>query len=223
VTTKDEPAPAGDRRPIAARSHPASVAVAAFLIRVGASPNGVSIAGMIAALGAGVLLAGTVWWPTLAIPLWLGAALLVQLRLAANMLDGMVAIGARRVSPVGELFNDVPDRVSDSAVLIGLGIAAGNVTLGAFAALAAMATAYVRALGRSIGAPSEFCGPMAKPHRMALITALAVVACVLPPDWRPIASAATLWAIALLALVTTARRLARTAAHMNAAARGVVR
>ena len=100
----------------------------------------------------------------------------------ANLLDGMVAIGRGVASPVGELFNEVPDRVSDTAVLVGLGVAAGSVWLGLAAALAAMATAYVRTTARAAGAPSDFGGPMAKQHRMALVTALALWCAVIPAD-----------------------------------------
>ena len=39
------------------------------------------------------------------------------------------------------------------------------------AALAAVLTAYVRLLGGSLGLTEHFCGPMAKPHRMAVLTA----------------------------------------------------
>jgi phosphatidylglycerophosphate synthase len=211
-----ETAGAGDRRPIAARGHGWSRAAADFLIKAGASPNAISIAGMVAAILAGVCFAFAPRAPAIGwIALWLLGALLVQGRLVANMLDGMVAIGRGVASPVGELFNDVPDRVSDSAVLIGVGCAAGDLALGLGAALAAMATAYVRALGRSIGAPSEFGGPMAKPHRMAAITGLAVLECIVPAGWTVPLMTLVLWIILVLSLLTTARRLARTASHLR--------
>ena len=146
----------GDRRPIAARNLAVSAAAAAYLVRHRASPNGVSLAGMVAGLLAGLCFAATLFLPQAAVPLWLAGALLVQARLVANMLDGMVAIGRGVASPVGELYNDAPDRVSDTAILIGAGVAAGDAALGMAAALAAMATAYVRVLGRSVGAPSDF-------------------------------------------------------------------
>jgi phosphatidylglycerophosphate synthase len=141
--------------------------------------------------------------------------LLVQARLVANMLDGMVAIGRGVASPIGELFNDVPDRVSDSAVLLGVGWAASDPALGLAAALAAMATAYVRVLGRGIGAPSEFGGPMAKQHRMATITALALLECVTPATWTAPLATWALWIILVLSLITTGRRLFRTAAFLR--------
>ena len=133
--------------------------------------------------------------------------MLVQARLLANLLDGMVAIGRGVASPTGELFNEVPDRVSDTAVLVGLGVAAGSVAWGLAAALAAMATAYVRlpSGGGSDGFRATFGGPMAKQHRMALVTGLppcyAAVLCrrlARPGPGRSIAAA--LYAITALSL-----------------------
>src|SRR5205809_7643373 len=78
--------------------------------------------------------------------LWLTAALGAQLRLTANMLDGMVALASGRASKVGELYNEIPDRVSDAAVFIGAGFAwGGNVALGYVATILAIFTAYIRA------------------------------------------------------------------------------
>src|SRR5438093_5059696 len=115
---------------------------------------------------------------------WLVATLGAQLRLTANMLDGMVALGSRRASKVGELYNEIPDRVSDAAVFIGAGFAlGGNVTLGYIATILAIFTAYVRAAGKIAGAPNEFCGPMAKQHRMLVITVICVYSAVIPRPW----------------------------------------
>jgi phosphatidylglycerophosphate synthase len=201
-----------DRRPIAARRTRPAEAAAGWLIRRGASADAISIAGMLAALAAGLCLAGVWLAPGAARPLWLAAALLMQLRLAANLLDGMVAIGRGIASPRGELFNEVPDRVSDTAILVGLGLAAGGEWgLGLGAALAAMATAYVRAVGRAAGAPSDFRGPMAKQHRMALVTVLAVACALAPAGWTAALPRWTLIAIIILATLTAARRLAGAA------------
>lgn len=197
----------GDRRPIAARNLGITQRTAAWLVARGASADGISLAGMVAGLAAGLALAGTAWWPEAARPLWLAGALFVQLRLLANLLDGMVAIGRGIASPAGELFNEVPDRVSDTAVFLGLGVASGNVALGLAAALAAMATAYVRAVGKAAGAPSDFRGPMAKQHRMALVTGLAVLCAILPFAWTAPLPMLALWVITLGSLFTTWRRL----------------
>ena len=115
---------------------------------------------------------------------WLAAGALVVVRLLANMLDGMVAIGSGASSTVGELYNEVPDRVSDSAALIGLGYAAGGEpVLGFVAALAAVFTAYVRALGKGAGAGQEFVGPFAKQQRMACVIGCAAYCGLAPTDW----------------------------------------
>jgi phosphatidylglycerophosphate synthase len=205
----------GDRRPIAARDLSVIQAMAAALVRRGASADGISVAGMVAGLAAGLALAGTAWWPGAALPLWLLGALFIQLRLLANLLDGMVAIGRGIASPAGELFNEVPDRVSDTAVLLGLGVAAGDVALGLAAALAAMATAYVRAVGKAAGAPSDFRGPMAKQHRMALATAVALACALLPAAWVAGLPALALWVMLALSLVTTWRRLSGAWRHLR--------
>src|ERR1043165_10191874 len=136
-----------DRRPIAARDHAWARAVASSLARRGISANAISLFGLACGVTAGVAFAGTLWGPGEARALWLIGASLVQLRLAANMFDGMVAVASGTASPLGELYNEIPDRISDGAGLIGLGIAAGSWGLGAIAALAAVATAYVRAVG----------------------------------------------------------------------------
>ena len=153
-----------------------------FLVRRNVSPNAISLAGMAAGLLAGAALWSTTRYPEIATEAWLVAALLTQLRLVANMLDGMVAIGGGTASRLGELYNELPDRVSDAAVLVGLGYAAGGeVTLGYLAALGAIATAYVRAVGQAAGAGAAFGGPMAKQHRMQVVTLCALYCVVAGP------------------------------------------
>jgi phosphatidylglycerophosphate synthase len=158
-------------------------------------------------------------WERLA---WLAGAMMIQARLLANLLDGMVAIESGRASPVGELYNEVPDRVSDTAILVGAGYAAGgDIVLGYLAACVALFTAYVRALGKGAGAPSEFCGPMAKQQRMFTFTVLAVYCGLAPTAWQPTdasgrgAMAAGLALIVVLGLVTSVRRLWRIASNLR--------
>jgi phosphatidylglycerophosphate synthase len=216
----------GERRPIAARQWKLSQWIADALARSGASPNGISVAGAVFGLIGGLAFAGTAAWPEWSRLLWLTAAAMMQLRLQCNLYDGMVAIATGRASPVGELYNDVPDRISDSAFFIGAGYAIGsNVVLGFAAALAAMFTAYARAVGKAGGAKQEFCGPMAKQHRMALQTVVAVYCAFAPQSWQPTweytpdrtlgIPAAALAVIALGSLVTAARRLLRIARQLR--------
>jgi phosphatidylglycerophosphate synthase len=173
---QDSPSdPVRNRRPIAARQLRLFQAMAEELARRAVTANAISVAGMIAGILAGVAFALTPCAGKLEPLAWFAAALLIQLRLLANMLDGMVALASGTASRLGELFNEVPDRISDSATLIGLGYAAGgDPLLGYAAAGAAIATAYVRALGVAAGAPAEFCGPMAKQQRMFLASLVAL-------------------------------------------------
>lgn len=204
--------PQPERRPIAARRMRASVLLANWLIRKNASPNAISLAGMGCAMLAGGIFAAS---PTGTLP-WLAAALLIQLRLLANMLDGMVAIGRGVASPLGEIFNEVPDRVADTAIFVGLGIAGEKPWLGLAASLAAMATAYVRAVGKGAGAPSDFGGPMAKQHRMAVATALCLWCALAPKNLGAPSSRAALWIILVLSSFTACRRLVRVARSLQA-------
>src|SRR6266508_1046456 len=158
-----------DRRPIATRNRKWAQSATAWLAARNVSPNAISIAGMCACIAAGLALGVTsVEYNRI---FWLVAALGAQLRLTANMLDGMVALAS--------------GRVSDAAVFIGAGYAwGGNVVLGYSATILAIFTAYVRAAGKIAGAPNEFCGPMAKQHRMLVITVACLYSVVIPRSWQ---------------------------------------
>jgi phosphatidylglycerophosphate synthase len=214
---------AAERRPIAARQWRSTQAAARWLARQGIGANAISIAGMVCGIAAGLLLAATAAPSRHAWLLWLLAAALVQARLLANMLDGMVAIETGTASRLGEIYNEVPDRVSDSAILIGLGYAAGgDAVLGYAAALVAALTAYIRCVGRGAGARQEFCGPMAKQQRMALVTLVALYGALVDPTQGPFTArpplgpvTAAAWIIIVGGLATALRRLRRIAASLG--------
>ena len=191
------------RRPLASRGSAFARKAVALLLKTSVTPNQISVASVaIAALGAAALAAAP-RWPAL----FLLAALAVQLRLVCNLLDGMVAVERGRGTPVGALYNEVPDRVADTLFLVAWGWAAGIPSLGWAAALAAALTAYLRVLGGALGQKQDFRGPMAKQHRMALLTATCVVSLVehlaLGSDW---ALQAGLWIVALGSLATCVTR-----------------
>ncbi len=220
-----EPYSSGERRPIASRERKSAQIVAGWLAARGISPNSISVAGMVCGIVAGACFACTGLWPDFQRAAWLLGAILVQLRLLANMFDGMVAIATKRASPLGELFNEVPDRVSDASILIGVGYShGGSVAFGFGAACAALFTAYVRAMGKVAGAQQEFCGPMAKPQRMFLVTLLGVYNGLTPTSWQPVwnssqghlgIAALVLALIIAGGLLTAWRRLRRTAASLK--------
>ena len=153
-----------DRRPLASRDTAWARRIAAALARSSITPNQISTVSIaFAALGAWALVDTR--------PLALvGAAICVQLRLLCNLIDGMVAIEGGKQSATGALYNEFPDRIADSLFLVALGYACGVPWLGWLAALLAALTAYVRATGGALGLAQDFRGPMAKPHRMAVLT-----------------------------------------------------
>lgn len=155
----------GTRRPIASRSSFWAIAIAQRLGRAGVTPNSISVASILfAGLGAALMLLMTH-------PLaWLGAAICVQLRLVCNLLDGMVAIEGGKKTKTGAIYNEFPDRIADSLLLVAAGYASGHAWLGWSCALLAALTAYVRVFGGSVGLPQDFSGIMAKQRRMAVLT-----------------------------------------------------
>jgi len=170
------------RRPLKTRDWPFFKNLAAWLARNGATPNGISFMSIVFGCLAGIAFAATAHvegWVLRGC--WLAAAVCIQLRLIANLLDGMVAVEGRKGGPVGDLWNEAPDRVSDAAIFIGAGYAAGSEPwLGYSAAVVAVFVAYVRALGASVGVGQIFLGPAAKQQRMAMMTTLAVLTAVFP-------------------------------------------
>lgn len=211
-------AASGDRRPIASRDTPWAKAFAARLAASGVTPNQVSQASMAAAA-----LAGGAFWLAGETGGFGRAALLVlaalgcQLRLLCNLFDGMIALEGGKAGPDGPFWNEFPDRVADLLILAGVGLGTGEPALGFAAAALAIFTAYVRELGRAVGAPGDFSGPMAKQHRMAVVTA-AALASLLEPLFGAHGAVLTvaLWVVAIGSALTVVRRSARLVGHLKA-------
>jgi phosphatidylglycerophosphate synthase len=205
------------RRPIPQRSARWAVALARALALRGVSANAVSIAGMLLACVAGVCLYGAGHWPEHQRPLLAIATVLIPLRLICNLLDGMVAVEHGKSTPTGELFNEVPDRVSDTVLLIGAGYApTATPELGYAAAVLALFVTYIRALGRGLGQGSDFRGPMAKQQRMWLVAAPALYLALAPHAWRPQhLMTIALAVISIGCVFTAARRLMTLARKLN--------
>ncbi len=162
-----------NRRPLDTRSSGWAKALAASLARGGVSPNAISVVSIVFAVaGAAVL----VWGKGPAALIVTAAC--VQLRLLCNLLDGMVAVEGGRKTPVGVLYNEIPDRIADSLFIVALGCAVGQPVLGWYGALVAAMTAYIRVLGGALGFAQDFRGPLAKQHRMAVMTAGCVLGAI---------------------------------------------
>jgi len=201
------------RRPLKVRELGISQAAAHWLSQRNITPNQISIASVgfgAAAATCLLMLPGAVGWQTWGLALL--AALAIQCRLLCNLFDGMVAVEGAKSTASGELFNDIPDRIADPLILVCAGYAVSSVPwapdVGWAAGLLAVMTAYVRTLASSIGAKTDFRGPMAKQHRMALMTAALVLTSFESFFWPQ----GTMVLIALLvivagALITIARRV----------------
>ena len=216
-----------NRRPLKTRSTAWANALASRLAIAGANPNLISAASVaFAAFGGAMLVwAGASRLALLRAGLFVLAAIAIQLRLLCNLLDGMVAVEHGRGSAAGPIWNELPDRLADLILLAAAGYAVsgsgvrGGAAIGWLCAALAILTAYVRELGRSLGFPADFSGPMAKPHRMAALT-LACLGSALEPlwGWRGPALMLGLVLIALGAALTVARRTRTLALQLAARA-----
>ena len=209
------------RRSLATRDAAWSIAIARWLAHRGLTPNAVSMLGVAfaitaaAALAVGPAVAAAPRAATLLV-----AAGCVQLRLLCNLLDGMLAVEEGLKTPAGDLFNELPDRIADVVILVGAGYAVrdepSGFVLGWSAAVMALFTAYVRVLGGSLGLTQHFIGPMAKQHRMFILTLAAIIAggeTLLGLEAR-----AMVWGLAVItagSLITIVRRTNRIVAGLS--------
>lgn len=187
-----------DRRPLKVRGSNWARQLAKFLAGLGITPNQISVISiMFAAAGAVCLFAGG-WYLIL-------AAACIQGRLLCNLFDGMVAVEHNKATPLGAVYNEFPDRIADSILLVAAGYAVAMPALGWCAALAAALTAYVRVFGASCGLGHDFSGPMAKQHRMAVLTVACIATPLLPVGGRLLAGG-----LALIAALSFATCVTRT-------------
>lgn len=197
--------------------------VAAWLTRWRVPPNAISMTSiLVAALAAAGYLALPGRSRGQQVLLLVAIGILVQLRLLCNMLDGLVAIEGGMRSPSGDLYNEIPDRIDDLLILAAAGYAVPGIAwapvAGWSAAALALFTAYVRLLGGTLGATQTFMGPMAKPHRMFVLTlasALSIVETLLI-GFHGYALLGALCVVAVGSAVTAARRVAFIRANLPA-------
>jgi phosphatidylglycerophosphate synthase len=154
------------RRPIAAAFRRTAGSATRLCVRWGIHPDAISYLSILAALAAAICFwrSGQTPWLLIVAPLF------CYLRLWFNMLDGMVALAAGKASPRGEILNDLPDRVSDIVIFIGIAHSGlMNPFIGYWAAICAVLTAYVGIFGQAVGVQREFSGIMSKPWRMVAL------------------------------------------------------
>ena len=173
-----------------------------LLVRVGISPNAVTLIAFVLTLVAATLLAlGTV--AALAL---VAGGVLVQAASIVDGVDGEVARASLRTSRAGDFLDTVLDRVGDAAVVAGLAVAAGLHTATSIALAAALfgslqvpfvKASYRASFGVPLPAPPSRIG-FGRDARLLLV---ALAAVTLQPFWG-------LVAVAVLANLEAARRFA---------------
>ena len=154
------------RRPIGESFRATARFATDLCVRLNIHPDTISYASVVAAA-----LAGMCFWKS-GHHSWLlfVAPLLCHLRLWFNMLDGMVALASGKASWRGEILNDLPDRVSDVLVFVGVAHSGWmHPLLGYWVAIFALLTAYVGTFGQAVGVGRQFGGIMSKPWRMVVL------------------------------------------------------
>jgi phosphatidylglycerophosphate synthase len=155
------------RRPISEIFRRTADAATRFCVQNGIHPDTISYLSILAAIAAAICFwkSGQARWLLIVAPLF------CYLRLWFNMLDGMVAVAAGKASRRGEILNDLPDRISDIIIFVGVAHSGlMNPLVGYWAAIFAVLTAYVGLFGQALGAQREFGGMMSKPWRMVALS-----------------------------------------------------
>jgi choline kinase/phosphatidylglycerophosphate synthase len=175
-----------------------------LLVRAGATPAAATLlAFLLALLAAGALAAGREWSAAL-----VAGGVLTQIASVADGIDGEIARASLRASPAGAFFDSALDRLADGAVLAGLALASGLDTATWATLVAALfgtlQVPYVRAsYEASFRRPFPPSTSRLGGGRDVRLLIVAVSAVTLQPF-------AGLLAVALLANLEVARRLART-------------
>jgi len=154
------------RRPIGEGFRATARFATTLCVRFNIHPDAISYASVVAAAIAAFffLKSGAHPWLLFVAPLF------CYLRLWFNMLDGMVALASGKASWRGEILNDLPDRVSDVLIFVGVAHSGWmNPFVGYWAAMFALLTAYVGTFGQAVGVQREFSGVMSKPWRMVTL------------------------------------------------------
>jgi CDP-diacylglycerol--glycerol-3-phosphate 3-phosphatidyltransferase len=142
--------------------------LANFLVALNISPNVLSVFGLLAGLGAGLLFAFNH-------PVW--AAMLIILSGVFDILDGKVAVKANKKSLYGAIFDSTLDRYSEFFIYLGLAVYFRNrwpMWILFFTFLGSTMVSYTRARAEGLGIECKI-GFMQRAERMILLVFGALV------------------------------------------------
>jgi phosphatidylglycerophosphate synthase len=160
-----------------------------------------------AAGGACLAVSDEVAWLLLLVPL------LAALRLILNLLDGMVARTTGSAHPMGEMWNELGDRLADVLFIGGLAFVEGVDPRLVLAAVAGgLLASYAGITSRAAGGSRQYGGVMSKPGRMVTLAVAAPLAFVSgDPVWLSVAAAVILIGTA----ITLVQRVLATRAELE--------
>jgi len=183
-------------------------------VSLGVSADALTLAAVpVAALG-GLCLALSDGAPALL----LLVPLLAGLRLILNLIDGQVARQTGTTHPMGEMLNELGDRIADVLFIGGLAfVPEVGALLALSAAIAALLASYAGITSRAIGAARQYAGVMSKPGRMIALAGAAPLAFVVAAAWPLVVAA---WLILGGALLTLVQRILVTRSAVEGGSRG---
>jgi len=141
---------------------------------VGATPNAVSVAAFVLAIGA-----GAAYWVATPLAYAVGA-LLVFLNGWLDLLDGALARELGTDSEAGDMLDHVLDRYADVIVVSGLAAGLDQFALGLAAVTGVLLTSYLGTQAQAVGLDRVYGGLLGRADRLALIGATTGVAALVP-------------------------------------------
>lgn len=177
-------------------------AAARIAVKLGLSPTGLTIIGVLAASGAALLIAGG---------MLAAGGIVVLLAGTFDLLDGAVARMTGRETKFGALFDSVMDRISEAVVLLGLlwfylqGGSQIAAVLVYVSIVGSTMVSYVRARAEGLGIECRG-GLMQRPERVVSLG----IGIAVGQWWEP-AILLVLGAISVLTAVTTVQRIVEAA------------
>jgi archaetidylinositol phosphate synthase len=177
-------------------------------VRLGLTPDGVSIVAFLLAVGAGVafFIAGGALDlgadPLGAPSYWyLVGAALVFFNGVLDLVDGQLARELDVASPAGDLLDHVLDRYADIVVVAGLAGGLGRYALGLAAVTGVLMTSYLGTQTQAVGLDRVYGGLVGRADRLALVVVATLVAPFLPAQFGPLPLSAVGWTLVFFAVV----------------------
>jgi CDP-diacylglycerol--glycerol-3-phosphate 3-phosphatidyltransferase len=149
------------------------------LAAAGVTPDQITLAAVPVAIIGSVCLLLSPGAPALL----LGIPVLAAVRILLNLLDGNMARRTGKIHPRGELFNELGDRLADTAFLAPVAFLPGaDARIVLLGLLAGVLASYIGITAKAAGAERLYGGILSKPGRMALLVACSIWAAVAAPD-----------------------------------------